>query len=100
MLTSSFWKRLDAGSSPAAPTKPTKEFIMLRKSTVRIKFDKLGQRRNRDGNFVEVIVRTNGMNLSRDEAQEQHAAPVDKVVDAVRHLPYVGTAPLRSVEIR
>jgi hypothetical protein len=73
---------------------------MLRKSVVRIKFDNVGSFRKRNGNHVEVIVRTNGKNLTRDEAQEQHDSAVDKVVEAVRTLPYVGTAPLRAVEIR
>jgi hypothetical protein len=73
---------------------------MLRKSVVRVKFDNIGSFRKRSGNTVEAIVRTNGRNLTRDEAQTQHDAAVDRVVDAIRSLPYVGTAPLRAVEIR
>ena len=70
---------------------------MKRTSRVRVYFEK--KQRGKNTNFVDVLVKTNGVGLTRDEAETQHDAAIDRVVEAVRHLPYVGTAPLRSVSI-
>ena len=64
---------------------------MVRTSRVRVKFD--------NGTVSEAIVRTKGVELTRDEAQRQHDEAVDSVSQAIRTLAYVGTAPLRAVEI-
>ncbi len=66
---------------------------MVRTSRVRVKFD------NSAETVAEVIVRTTSKNLTRDESTEQHDSAVDRVIDAVRRLPFAGYAPLRAVEI-
>jgi hypothetical protein len=66
---------------------------MKRTTKVRVKFD--------SGNYAESVVTTfNKGGLTRDEATHQHDEAVDKVVMALRSLPYVADAPLRSVSIR
>lgn len=72
---------------------------MKRVSRIRIAFDSNNYKGKR-GNFAEAIVTNNGVGLTRDEAQSRHDEAVDKVVEAIRTLPYTGTAPLRSVRIR
>jgi hypothetical protein len=68
---------------------------MKRVSTVKVKFN--------NGQFATAIITIDSRiktRLTRDEAQHQHDEAVDNVVSALRSLPYVGTAPLRSVQIR
>jgi hypothetical protein len=54
---------------------------------------------NHDGTIVEAVVKTSTKHLSRFESEQQHDVAVDRVVEALRHIPYLGTAPLRSVRI-
>ena len=72
---------------------------MKRVSRVRINFDDSNYKGKR-GSFVEAIVTTKASGLTLDEARHQHDTAIDKVVEAIRDLPYVPTAPLRSVDIR
>jgi hypothetical protein len=68
---------------------------MKRKSTVKIRFD--------NGTVASAVVTTNSPSrifLTRRESKQQHDEAVDKIADALRSLPYVPNAPLRTVTIR
>ena len=64
---------------------------MKRTTKVRVKFE--------GGTVAEATVSTTGVDLLRHEAQSQHDEAVDRVVGAIRTLPYAGDAPLRAVKI-
>lgn len=65
---------------------------MKHSSTVIVKFA--------SGAIAKSIVKTEGTQLTREEARHQHDTAVDNVVGALRELPYAGQAPLRSVDIK
>lgn len=64
---------------------------MTRTTKVRVRFD--------NGTKAEAVISTDGVELTRDEAKYQHDDAVDSVINSLRTLRYVGTAPLRNVII-
>ncbi len=66
---------------------------MKRKTIVNVNFGEHG--------IAQAVVTTRGAEgLTRDEQQWQHDKAVDNVVEALRELPYMGSAPLRNVSIK